>query len=78
VTTTLSQKGQVVIPQEVRQKLSLRPGDDFLVLTSSLRGEILLRPLRRQSGADWLEALRGLNGLEVPQRSKEPGRNVTL
>jgi AbrB family looped-hinge helix DNA binding protein len=36
VTTTLSQKGQVVIPQEVRNKLRLQPGDDFVVLYSKL------------------------------------------
>jgi len=30
------------------------------------------------SGTDWLEALRGLKGLEVPERGKEPGREVTL
>ena len=79
MTTTLSQKGQVVIPQEVRQKLCLHPGDDFLVLTSSQSGDILLRLVRsKPSGTDWLEALRGLKGLEVPERGKEPGREVTL
>jgi AbrB family looped-hinge helix DNA binding protein len=78
VTTTLSQKGQVVIPQEVRKKLCLRPGDDFTVLTSR-SGDILLRPVRKSpSGKDWLQALLELKGLEVPERSKELGREVTL
>lgn len=31
-TTRLSSKGQVVIPEEVRQKLRLLPGVQFLVL----------------------------------------------
>jgi AbrB family looped-hinge helix DNA binding protein len=77
VTTTLSQKGQVVIPQEVRKKLRLRPGDDFIVL-SSQTGDILLRPVRNSSGTDWLDALRALKGLEVQERSKELGRQIVL
>ncbi|MDB6057744.1 MAG: Transcriptional regulator/antitoxin, MazE [Verrucomicrobiales bacterium] len=31
VTTTMSERGQLVIPKAVRQRLSLRPGDDFNV-----------------------------------------------
>jgi AbrB family looped-hinge helix DNA binding protein len=77
VTTTLSQKGQVVIPQEVRNKLRLHPGDDFIVLWSQT-GDILLRPVRNSSDQDWLDALGGLKGLAVPTRSKELGRKVVL
>jgi AbrB family looped-hinge helix DNA binding protein len=77
MTTTLSQKGQVVIPQVVRNKLRLRPGDDFIVLWSE-SGDILLRPVRNSSDQDWLDTLGGLKGLAVPVRSKELGREVTL
>jgi len=31
-TTKLSSKGQVVIPEEIRQRLGLQPGTRFLVL----------------------------------------------
>jgi AbrB family looped-hinge helix DNA binding protein len=79
MTTTLSQEGQVVIPQEVCQQLSLRPGDEFLVLTSS-SGDILLRPVRKsQHGIGWVKALQKLKGLwdiELPERSKESARDV--
>jgi len=31
-TTTLSSKGQVVIPEEIRARLGLRPGAQFIVI----------------------------------------------
>jgi AbrB family looped-hinge helix DNA binding protein len=29
--TTMGQRGQVVIPKEIRKKLEIKPGDQFLV-----------------------------------------------
>ena len=34
-TTKLSSKGQVVIPEEIRQKLGLREGDQFVVIAEN-------------------------------------------
>jgi AbrB family looped-hinge helix DNA binding protein len=31
-TTRLSSKGQVVIPEEIRERLGLKPGDQFVVI----------------------------------------------
>lgn len=31
-TTKISSKGQVVIPEEIRQRLNLHPGDKFVVV----------------------------------------------
>jgi AbrB family looped-hinge helix DNA binding protein len=42
-TTRMSSKGQVVIPEEIREKLGLRLGTQFEVLCA--RGLIVLRPL---------------------------------
>jgi AbrB family looped-hinge helix DNA binding protein len=79
VTTTLSQKGQVVIPQEVRNKLRLRPGDDFIVLYSET-GDILLRPIRRKSYKGLIKGLRALCELKLEERTSwdEPVREISL
>ncbi len=42
-TVTLSSKGQLVIPKEVRRSAQLQAGDQFAV--SYVEGEIRLRPL---------------------------------
>ena len=75
MTTTLSAKGQVVIPRDIRVKWGLKRGHDFVVLCSST-GEILLRPVRRP-GRSWVKSLRALHGLDL-QRMDEPIRRVAL
>jgi AbrB family looped-hinge helix DNA binding protein len=42
-TTRMSSKGQVVIPEEIREKLGLEVGTQFAVLGA--RGMVVLRPL---------------------------------
>jgi len=41
--TSLSTKGQVVIPQEIRNKLGLKPGTKMIVIQE--RDNILLKPI---------------------------------
>jgi AbrB family looped-hinge helix DNA binding protein len=41
-TTSLGERGQVVIPKKVRSKLSLKKGDNFLVIEKD--GVIILAP----------------------------------
>ena len=76
MTTTLSARGQIVIPSEVRKQLGLREGDDFIVLTSRDR-DILLRPLRRSRRKGLFHALRALKGLEL-KPNKELIRDIQL
>jgi len=76
MTTTLSVKGQLVIPEPVRSRHRLEPGTDFTVI-SRANGEILLRPVKRRkrhpSLADNLLALSGLaiNPERAPARDLE-------
>ncbi len=70
MTTTLSAKGQVVIPRDIRVKWGLKQGHDFTVLCSST-GEILLRPVRRR-GKGLVKSLRALSGLELRRANQLP------
>jgi AbrB family looped-hinge helix DNA binding protein len=74
VTTTISSKGQVVIPRQVRVRQEIQPGDDFLLFELS-NGDILLRRSRppRKSLA-W--HLRRLKGLDL-KRKREQVREVS-
>jgi len=47
VTTKLSTKGQVVLPQALRRKLNLRPGDTLD--TKIEGGRIVLEPTRKRA-----------------------------
>lgn len=73
MTTTISSKGQVVIPRPVRERHKIRPGDDFLLFELS-NGDLLLRHTRApKKSLVW--HLRRLQGLQV-ERNREPVREV--
>ena len=61
MTTTISSKGQVVIPRPIRERHDMRAGDDFLLFELS-NGDILLRRTRlpKKSLVWHLRRLRGL------------------
>jgi AbrB family looped-hinge helix DNA binding protein len=74
VTTTISSKGQVVIPRPVRERHKIRAGDDFLLFELS-NGDILLRHARApKKSLAW--HLRRLQGLAI-ERNREGVREVS-
>ena len=77
MTTTLSVKGQLVIPQQVRASQHLKPGTDFTVITRS-NGDILLRPVKTRRRHETLaDNLLALSGLKLnPERA--PARDIEL
>jgi AbrB family looped-hinge helix DNA binding protein len=52
-TTTLSSKGQVVIPEEIRERLGLKPGAQFVVIAERdvVIFKVLHPPSRREFSA---------------------------
>ncbi|MGC2110037.1 MAG: AbrB/MazE/SpoVT family DNA-binding domain-containing protein [Candidatus Korobacteraceae bacterium] len=50
VTTKMSSRGQVVIPERIREQLSLEPGAEFVVVA---KGDALV--LQRLSAPSWKE-----------------------
>ena len=77
MTTTLSVKGQLVIPHAVRARYKLKAGTDFTVITRS-NGEIILRPVKaRRRYASLAENLLALSGVNLkPERA--PARDISL
>ena len=73
MTTTISSKGQVVIPRPVRERRKFRAGDDFLLFELS-NGDIVLRHARApKKSLAW--HLRRLHGLPL-ERKPEGVREV--
>jgi AbrB family looped-hinge helix DNA binding protein len=77
MTTTLSAKGQIVIPQRVRADHKLKPGTDFTVLTR-VNGDILLRPIKSTRRHETLaQNLLALSGLDLaPDRRQSRGLDL--
>lgn len=63
-TSTLSSKGQVTIPLEVRKKLGLREGDKVEFVSE--KGQIILRPARSEENPfeRWAGALPAFDSVE--------------
>ncbi len=68
-TTQMSQKGQVVIPESVREELGLHSGVHFLVLGQG--DTVMLNVISPPSEVDSEKALAGLR--RRARRASEPG-----
>ena len=78
MTTVLSAKGQIVLPVSIREKLDLRPGDDFEVLVEDDEA-ITLRRISRSPNRGLLEHLLSCPyPLDLPDRSADQPREVDL
>lgn len=65
-TTRLSSKGQVFIPEEVRNTLGLKPGDQFIVIG---RGDsVILKTITEPSSEQFDELLK-----EAQKHAKKTG-----
>jgi len=69
VTTTVSSKGQIVLPKKIRVSKKIKTGDDLEVIEQE--DGILLRKVNHKP--DWLDVLRScpVKGLKIPRRPRE-------
>lgn len=67
MTTTLSSRGQIVIPQSVRERCHLQPGDHFVVEDNPETQVLTLRKVK--DGGDWFGIY-----MECPHSLKLPPR----
>ena len=78
MTTVLSKKGQIVLPCAVREQLHLEPGQDFEVFVDD-EDTILLRRISRRPNEGLVDHLLACPyPFEVPPRSKDPVRPISL
>ncbi|MGH8018917.1 MAG: AbrB/MazE/SpoVT family DNA-binding domain-containing protein [Opitutaceae bacterium] len=71
MTTTVSTKGQIVIPRSARQKLGIRPGDKLS--TKIVEGSLVLRPVGKPRGRARvvISPISGLPAIEPPAGAPE-------
>ncbi len=78
----MGERGQVVIPKEIRTSRQIQPGDDFEVIADEDDFDlILLRRIRRHANAGLLEHLAACpfkGRLRTARRQREPMRRVHL
>lgn len=78
MTTVLSKKGQIVLPNAVREKLGLEPGDDFEVIVED-DDTITLRRVSSPPNRGLVKHLLSNPGpLEIPARLKDLPRELNL
>lgn len=65
-TTKMSSKGQVVIPEEIRERLGLKPGSQFVVLGD--RGTVILKAISPPSMEEFDELI-----AEARQQARQAG-----
>jgi len=74
MTTTITSKGQVVIPKAARDQRRLMPGDDLEVLLPDGSDDVVLRKIQSQPNAGLMAALHKMRGLRIPARRKRFAR----
>ena len=58
-TTTISSRGQVVLPAPVRRKLRLRKGMRLRIVMEDKRDEVILQPIQPKPLSEWRGAFPG-------------------
>ena len=78
MTTSVSSKGQIVLPKAVRECRSIKTGDDLEVIAPEGSDDIILRKIQTRPNQGLVNALRKLRGLKIPDRPNDSGRDIAL
>lgn len=78
MTTVLSQKGQIVLPSAIRERMQLEPGDDFEIILED-DDTISLRRISKPPNRGLVDHLLSCpEPLEIPERQRDLPRTVEL
>jgi len=62
----MSEKGQIVVPKNIRSQHGFRNGSAFAVRETK-SGALVLRPIEKARKKDLIDMLLELKGLEIPE-----------
>jgi len=62
----MSEKGQIVVPKEIRDKHGFSSGSAFVVYESQ-SGQLIFRPIKSEPRRSLIDYLQGFKGLDVPE-----------
>lgn len=78
-TARVSTKGQIVLPQKLRERARVRPGDAFEFIDSDDPDVIVMRKLTRRPNEGLVDALLACpHRFEVPRRRREYPKKIEL
>jgi AbrB family looped-hinge helix DNA binding protein len=79
LTAKISTKGQIVLPQKLRQRNKVRPGDAFEFLESDDPDVIVMRKVVRRANDGLVDALLGCpHRFEIPNPRREYPKKIEL
>lgn len=79
LTAKISTKGQIVLPQKLRERNHVRPGDTFEFLDSDDPDVIMMRRLAPQSTRGLVDALLGCpHRFEIPRQRRAYPKKIEL
>jgi AbrB family looped-hinge helix DNA binding protein len=79
LTARMSTKGQIVLPQKLRERNRVRPGDAFEFLESDDPDVIVMRKVTRRPNEGLVDALLGCpHRFELPKSRREFPKKIKL
>ena len=79
LTARISTKGQIVVPQKLRERSNVRPGDAFEFIEGDEPNVIIMRKLARRPNEGLVDALLACpHRFEIPRPRRERPRKPKL